>query len=148
MTPLTATTSAPAIASMACTPWPSMLLAAPFTAFGVIHDRTPEWIAAVPDAQPGSRNGYRPVTVKTTAGPVTLERPKLRGTTAAFASRLFGKHVAKTHALESSVITSFVRGLPVRDVEATLADALGDQAAISKSTVSEVCKAIPAAGAA
>src|SRR5512135_2827204 len=98
--------------------------------------------AATPDAQPGSRNGYRPVTVKTTAGPVTLERPKLRGTTAAFASRLFGKHVTKTNALESLVIASFVRGLSVRDVEATLADALGDQAAISKSTVSQVCQAI------
>lgn len=98
--------------------------------------------AAAPDAQPGSRNGYRPVTVKTTAGPVTLERPKLRGTTAAFASRLFGKHVTKTHALESLVIASFVRGLSVRDVEATLADAPGDQAAISKSAVSELCKAI------
>jgi transposase-like protein len=98
--------------------------------------------AAVPDARPGSRNGYREVTVKTTAGPVTLERPKLRGTTAAFASRLFGKHVTRTNALESLVIASFVRGLSVRDVEATLADALGDQAAISKSTVAEVCKAI------
>jgi putative transposase len=98
--------------------------------------------ATCPDAQPGSRNGYRPVSVKTTAGPITLERPKLRGTTAAFASRLFGKHVTKTHALESLVIASFVRGLSVRDVEATLADALGDQAAISKSTVSEVCQAI------
>jgi len=32
----------------------------------------------------------------------------------------------------------------VRDVEATLAEALGDQAAISKSTVSEICKAIRA----
>jgi putative transposase len=30
----------------------------------------------------------------------------------------------------------------VRDVEATLADALGDQAAISKSTVAQVCQAI------
>jgi putative transposase len=67
---------------------------------------------------------------------------KLRGTATAFASRLFGKHVTKTHALESLVIASFVRGLSVRDVEATLADALGDQAAIFKSTVSEVCKAI------
>nr|WP_170246647.1 transposase [Nonomuraea zeae] len=57
--------------------------------------------ASVPDAQPGSRNGYREVTVKTTAGPIQLERPKLCGTTAAFASRLFGKHVTKTHALES-----------------------------------------------
>jgi putative transposase len=98
--------------------------------------------AATADAQPGARNGYRPATVKTTAGPVTLERPKLRGTTAAFASRLFGKHVTKTNALESLVIASFVRGLSVRDVEATLADALGDQAAISKSTVSQVCQAI------
>lgn len=98
--------------------------------------------ASCPDSASGSRNGYREVTVKTTAGPVTLERPKLRGTTAAFASRLFGKHVTKTHALEALVIASFVRGLSVRDVQATLADALGDQAAISKSTVSEVCKAI------
>jgi transposase-like protein len=94
------------------------------------------------DARPGSRNGYREVTVKTTAGPVALARPKLRGTTEAFASRLFGAHVTKTNALESLVIASFIRGLSVRDVEATLADALGDQAAISKSTVSAVCQAI------
>ena len=77
-------------------------------------------ITACSAANEGSRNGYRPVTVKTTAGPVKLERPKLRGTTAAFASRLFGKHVTKTNALETLVIASFVRGLSVRDVEATL----------------------------
>jgi len=65
------------------------------------------------------------VTVKTTAGPVGLARPKLRGTSEAFASRLFGAHVTKTNALESLVIASFIRGLSVRDVEATLADALG-----------------------
>jgi transposase-like protein len=82
------------------------------------------------------------VTVKTTAGPVGLARPKLRGTTEAFASRLFGSHVTKTNALESLVIASFVRGLSVRDVEAALAEALGDQAAISKSTVSSVCQQI------
>ena len=94
------------------------------------------------DARAGSRNGYREVTVKTTTGPVTLSRPKLRGTTEAFASRLFGAHVTKTHALESLVIASFVRGLSVRDVEAALAEALGDQAAVSKSTVSAICQAI------
>ncbi|WP_204078997.1 transposase [Mycobacterium riyadhense] len=66
----------------------------------------------------------------------------MRGTTVAFASRLFGKHVTKSNALQSLVIAAFVRGLSVRDVEATLADALGDQAAISKSTVSQVCQAI------
>jgi transposase-like protein len=91
-------------------------------------------------ARAGSRNGYREVTVKTTAGPVQLSRPKLRGTSEAFASRLFGSHVTRTNALESLVIASFVRGLSVRDVEAALAEALGDQAAISKSTVSSVCQ--------
>jgi putative transposase len=98
--------------------------------------------ALTEDARPGSRNGYRDVTVKTTAGPVKLARPKLRGTAEAFASRLFGSHVTKTNALESLVIASFIRGLSVRDVEATLADALGDQAAISKSTVSGICQQI------
>ena len=97
---------------------------------------------ACEDARPGSRNGYREVTVKTTAGPVGLARPKLRGTAETFASRLFGAHVTKTNALESLVIASFVRGLSVRDVEATLADALGDQAAVSKSTVSAICQQI------
>jgi transposase-like protein len=98
--------------------------------------------AQVPDARPGSRNGYCPTTVKTTAGPVTLQRPKLRGSDEKFVSRLFGTGVSKTNALETLVIAGFVRGLSVRDVEASLADALGPQATLSKSTVSRVCQAI------
>lgn len=94
------------------------------------------------EGRAGLRNGYCPTTVKTTTGPVTVARPKLRGTTERFASRLFGQAVTKTNALESLVIAGFVRGLSVRDVEATLADALGAEAALSKSTVSRVCAAI------
>ena len=90
----------------------------------------------------GSRNGHCPTTIKTTAGPVTIDRPKLRGTDEAFASRLLGSGVCRTNALESLVIAGFVRGLSVRDVEASLADALGAEAALSKSTVSRVCEAI------
>lgn len=97
---------------------------------------------AVNDARAGARNGYGALTVKTTAGPVTLRRPKLRATTEQFASRLLGKGVTKTNALESLVIASFVRGLSVRDVEAALAEALGPDATVSKSTVSRVCQAI------
>jgi putative transposase len=93
-------------------------------------------------ARAGSRNGYCPTTIKTTAGEVTLERPKLRGTTEAFASRLLGAGVTRTNALESLVIAGFVRGLSVRDVEAALGEALGPGATISKSTVSRVCEAI------
>jgi putative transposase len=101
-----------------------------------------ERAAGCEDARAGMRNGYCPTTVKTTAGPVTLQRPKVRGTTERFASQLFGKGVTKTNALESLVIAGFVRGLSVRDVEATLTEALGEAAAVSKSTVSRVCEEI------
>jgi putative transposase len=93
-------------------------------------------------ARGGSRNGYSDVTVKTTTGRVSLQRPKLRGTTEAFASRLLGKGVTRTNALESLVIAGFVRGLSVCDVEAALVEALGPDATVSKSTVSRVCDAI------
>ncbi len=93
-------------------------------------------------ARAGSRNGYSPITVKTTAGPITLERPKLRGTSELFASRLLGAAVTRTNALESLVIAGYVRGLSTRDVEAALGEALGPEAALSKSTVSTVCAAI------
>jgi putative transposase len=103
-----------------------------------------ERAADCPDARAGSRNGYCPTTVKTTAGPVVVQRPKLRGASEVFASRLFGKGITKSNALEALVIAGFVRGLSVRDVENTLADALGAEAALSKSTVSAVCQAIRA----
>jgi putative transposase len=92
-----------------------------------------------PDANPGHRNGHQPVTIKTTSGPLTLERPKLRGTDQRFASQLLGAQVTRTNALEALVIAGFVRGLSTRDVEATLAEALGAQAALSRSTVSRIC---------
>jgi putative transposase len=56
------------------------------------------------DDRPGSRNGWQPpATVKTTMGPVELQRPMLRGTDEAFCSRLFGAGVTRTNALESLV---------------------------------------------
>ena len=94
-------------------------------------------------AKAGSRNGYAQITVKTTtAGPITLERPKLRETEMAFASRLLGAGVTKTNALESLVIAGFVRGLSVRYVETALTEALGPEAWVSRFTVSRICEAI------
>lgn len=49
-------------------------------------------------ARAGSRNGYASTTVKTTAGPVTLERGEAARTDELFASRLLGKHVTRTNA--------------------------------------------------
>ena len=67
-------------------------------------------------------------------GAVELQRPVLRGTDQAFCSRLFGAGVTRTNALESLVISGWVRGLSDRDIEATLAEVLGPEAALSKST--------------
>src|SRR6266536_1704079 len=79
--------------------------------------------ADCPDARAGSRNGYCGSTIKTTAGPVSIERPKLRGTTEAFASQLFGKSVTKSHALESLVIAWSARRLDDLELDYLFLDA-------------------------
>jgi transposase-like protein len=87
----------------------------------------------------GYRNGYEARTVKTTSGPLGLERPRLRNASGlGFASRVLGEGVARTHALEALVVLGFLRGLSVRDVEGLLAETFGQQV-VSKSTVSRIC---------
>lgn len=76
-----------------------------------------ERVAGSAGAREGFRNGYSSVTVKTMTGPVLLSRPKVRGTTEKFASRLFGARVCRSNALETLVIASFVHGLSTRDVD-------------------------------
>src|SRR5436305_1980406 len=85
-----------------------------------------------PQAREGSRNGYGETTIKTTSGPVTLSRPKLRGTTEAFASRLLGTGVTKTHALESLVIAGGAAGL-ISAVEQTMPAALRQRCLIHRA---------------
>jgi putative transposase len=75
-------------------------------------------------------------------GPVELQRPKLRATDQAFCSRLFGAGVTRPNALESLAISGWVQGLSDRDIEASLAEMLGAEAALSKSTVSRICQRI------
>jgi putative transposase len=57
--------------------------------------------------------------------------------TLGFASEIVGKGVCRTHSLEALVVCSFLRGLSVRDVEATLEEAF-DGPVVSKSTVSRI----------
>jgi putative transposase len=95
------------------------------------------------DAPSGSRNGWQaPVAVKTTMGPIELSRPKLRDSDEKFCSQLFGLGVTRTNALEALVISAWVRGLSDRDVEAALREVLGDEATLSRSTVSRICQQI------
>lgn len=96
------------------------------------YERAPETVS--------HRNGYEPRTVKTTAGPMRLERPRVRDASRlGFESRVLGKGVARTHALESLVISGFLRGLSTRDVEAALEEVFEEPIA-SKSTVSRICE--------
>jgi putative transposase len=86
------------------------------------------------------RNGHEAKTVKSTSGAMRLERPRIRDAgKLGFESRVLGKGVARTHALESLVISSFLRGLSTRDVEAALQEAFEEPIA-SKSTVSRICE--------
>ena len=76
--------------------------------------------------------------MRTTAGPLDLKRPRVRDASKlGFESRILGRHVTRTWALESLVISSFLRGLSVRDVEAVLKDSF-DRSVASRSTVSRV----------
>jgi putative transposase len=56
------------------------------------------------------RGGYEPRKVRTTSGTVELERPRARDASKlGFESRVLAKHVTRTYALESLVISSFLR---------------------------------------
>jgi transposase-like protein len=84
------------------------------------------------------RNGYEPRKMRTTSGTVGLERPRVRDASRlGFESRLLGRHVTRTYALESLVIGSFLRGLSTRDVEAVLEETFEEPVA-SRSTVSRI----------
>ena len=97
------------------------------------------------DSPEGYRNGFQPPrTIKTTFGPVELQRPKLRGAQSALCEHLFGQGVTRTNALETLVISCWVRGLSDRDIEAMLIETSGRDASISKSTASRICQRLRA----
>jgi putative transposase len=93
----------------------------------------------------GYRNGWqKPRTLKTTLGPVEVQRPKLRHAHSALCDQLFGEGVTKTNALETLVISCWVRGLSDRDIEAMLAEVFGEEAKVSKATASRICQRLRA----
>ena len=92
-------------------------------------------------ARAGSRNGY---ASKRSRRPPGRSSSPGRSCAAPTPRSRHGcsVRVTRTNALESLVIAGYVRGLSTRDVEASLADALGPEATLSKSMVSRVCTAI------
>jgi putative transposase len=99
-----------------------------------------ERYARADDSRAIYRNGYESRAVKTTSGPMQLERPRIRSVAElGFESQVLGKGVARTHALEALIVVGFLRGLSVRDVEALLEEAFGERV-VGKSTVARICQ--------
>jgi len=97
------------------------------------------------DGPVGYRNGLQPPrTIKTTLGPVELRRPKLPHAHSACCAQLFGVGVSRTNALETLVISAWVRKLSDRDVEALCKEVFGDEAKISRSTASRIAQRLRA----
>jgi transposase-like protein len=97
------------------------------------------------DSPGGYRNGFQPPrSLKTTLGPVDLRRPKFRHAHSALCDQLFGTGVSRTNALETLVISAWVRGLSDRDVEAMLEEVFGAEAKISRSSASRICQRLRA----
>jgi putative transposase len=99
-------------------------------------------VTTAPDQLPPAyRNGWqKPRTITTALGPVWVQRPKLRHAHSAQCDQLFGKEVTRTNALETLVISCWVRGLSDRDLEAMLVEVFGEDAKVSKTTVSRICQ--------
>jgi len=85
----------------------------------------------------GYRNGYTPVTYKTTEGPIQVQRPRIRDNDEPFESRILGRIDRLEERLVKLATEMFVRGLSTRDIEQTLVDRDG-KAVLSRSVTSRL----------
>jgi putative transposase len=124
---------------MRCLPWGSARTRARRCARLIIQraveDEFDAWLGRAryerhPEAPPGLRNGFRPRRVQTAEGELRVEIPQVREAAEPFVSALFprGTKVLRTEPLKAMLISAFVRGLSMRDVES-----LCDQAGLGKA---------------
>jgi putative transposase len=103
------------------------------------YERRPDYQRGLRNYENGLRNGFRPRTVQTAEGELSVEIPQVREAAETFASKLFPRtpKLLRTEPLKALVIGAFVRGLSMRDVESLCEQAgLGK---LSKSTASRIC---------
>lgn len=92
-------------------------------------------------AHRGYRNGYTPVTLKTTQGPLQIDRPRVRETSEAFESQLLGRIDRLEQGLIRLANEMYVRGLSTQDIEATLTGPDGEPI-LSRSATSRLTEAL------
>jgi transposase-like protein len=85
----------------------------------------------------GYRNGYTPVSFKTTQGPITLQRPRIRDNEQPFESAVLSRIDRLEDRLVKLATEMYVRGLSTRDIEQTLVDGKG-KAVLSRSVTSRL----------
>jgi len=85
----------------------------------------------------GWRNGYTPVSFKTTQGPITLQRPRIRDNTDPFKSAILSRIERLEERLVKLATEMYVRGLSTRDIEQTLVDNQGSPV-LSRSVTSRL----------
>jgi len=82
----------------------------------------------------GYRDGYdRTRSIATNRGPITIERPRVRGVP--FASEILPKHRRKLETVDRSLTDLWLDGLATRDFEDTLRAFLGADAPLSAATI-------------
>ncbi len=96
--------------------------------------------AAKPDATTNHRNGASGKTVLTDDGPVPIEVPRDRQGT--FEPQLIGKHERRFTGLDDKIIALYARGLPVREIQAFLAEMYAVD--VSPELISSVTDAVVA----
>ena len=110
-----------------------------------VEDEFDQWLGRAryerkAGAGPAKRNGFRPRRVQTAEGELKIELPQVREA-APFVSRIFyhghTKRLIRSEPLKTMIISAFVRGLSMRDIESLCEEAgLGRT---SKSTVARIC---------
>ena len=87
------------------------------------------------EARQGYRNGYRPRTLFTRVGPVTLQVPQTRD--GSFSTDIFKRYQRSEQAFVLALMEMVVQGVSTRKVSAITEELCG--ASFSKSTVSALC---------
>src|SRR5262245_32574350 len=93
-----------------------------------------------PDDGPNHRNGTSGKTVLTDDGPIPIEVPRDRQGT--FEPQLIGKHERRFTGLDDKIIALYARGLPVREIQAFLAEMYAVE--VSPDLISSVTEAVVA----
>jgi transposase-like protein len=96
--------------------------------------RAPEALPGAPHA--AYRNGHgKPRKITTAVGTVTVCRPRLRGLDERFESRVLPLFARRTAAVEALLPQLYLHGLAAGDFDAALRGLLGEEAALSASTM-------------